>query len=103
LSIRVADDGTPSLSATQSFTIFVVPSLLITEIRPDPADTTHVLIRWESTSGKIYQLEYRDNLDPATAWQLVPNSQVTATGTSQSLSVSRTASTQRFYHVVQTN
>jgi hypothetical protein len=103
IAVRVFDNGTPSLSATQSFTIFVVTSLVITEIRPDPADGTRMMITWASKINRNYQLEYRDNLNPQTPWQLVPNSQVTAAGTSQSFSVSRTASSQRFYHVVKTN
>src|SRR5207244_11845886 len=32
MSIRVADNGTPSLSATQSFTVFVISSIRITDI-----------------------------------------------------------------------
>jgi hypothetical protein len=101
VKIRVVDDGTPSLSATQTFTIFVTISIRITGI--ENVDATHVSIAWEAQSGKNYQLEYRDDLDPATSWQPLPNSQVTASGTSASLPVSTTASAQRFYRIVQTN
>ena len=101
MSIRVADNGTPSLSATQSFTVFVTTSIQITGIQS--VDATHASITWVSQAGKAYQLEYRDNLDAATLWQTLPNSQVTAAGPSQSMSVSTSLSTQRFYRVVQTN
>ena len=101
LKIRVVDNGTPSLSATQTFTIFVTVSIRITGIQT--VDATHVSISWETQAGKNYQVEYRDNLDAGTSWQPLPNSQVTANGTSSSLSVITTASTQRFYRIVQTN
>jgi hypothetical protein len=91
------------LSATQTFTIFVVTSLLITEIRPDPADATKIKITWASEINKNYQLEYRANLDVGTVWQPVPNSQVTASGTRQSFSVSPTGGTQRFYQITKLN
>jgi hypothetical protein len=101
VKIRVVDDGTPSLSATQSVTIFVTVSIRITDIHR--LDASHVSVTWETQSGKNYQLEYRDNLDPATAWQLVTGSQTTASGPSQSFTLSTAASPQRFYRIVQTN
>jgi len=101
LKLRVVDSGTPSLSATQSFTIFVTTSIRITNIHQ--TDSTHVSITWETQSGKSYQLEYRDNLDVGTAWQPVAGSQVTANGPSQSFTASTGGSPQRFYRIVQTN
>jgi hypothetical protein len=101
-SIRVADNGTPSLSSTQAFTVFVVTTVLITEIRSDPADATKLKITWASELNKNYRLEFRDDLDAGTLWQPVPGSQVTATGTRQSFSVTP-AGRQRFYQINKLN
>src|SRR5207248_10654309 len=54
VTIQVADNGTPSLSATQTFTIFVNSSLHISEIRK--VDATHLSIICETQSGKNYQV-----------------------------------------------
>ena len=60
ITIQVADNGTPSLSATQSFTIFVTSGLHISDIHK--VDATHLSITCDTQSGKNYQVEYRDQL-----------------------------------------
>jgi len=101
LSIQVADNGSPSLSATQTFTIFVVVAIRVTDIHTVDAD--HVSVTWETQNGKSYQLEYKDNLDAGTAWQTLPGSQVTATGSSQSTTITIGGNLRRFYRIAQTN
>jgi len=100
----VADDGTPSLSATQSFTVFVMTAQIrITDIHL--ADPSHLLITWESVSGQNYYLQFCDDLTAApNCWQPLPGSQVTATGsTTQSvpIDISANPQSQRFYRVAQ--
>jgi len=97
LSIRVADDGTPSLSATQTFTVFVVAAIRITDIHPLSA--SQMSITWETEVGKSYQLEYRDNWNSTPGWQPLSGTQATADGTSRTVTVSTTSSSQRFYRV----
>ena len=101
ITIRVADNGTPSLSATQSFTIFVNPSVHISEIRK--VDATHLSIICDTQSGKNYQVEYSDNLTTPMVWHVIASSQVTATGSSQSFPITMDATPHRFYHIAQTN
>src|SRR5256884_5512235 len=57
ITIQVADNGTPSFSATQSFTIFVNSAIHITGIQK--VDATHLAITCETQSGKNYQVEYK--------------------------------------------
>src|SRR5213075_1795190 len=66
VEIRVADNGTPSLSATQSFTIFVNSAIHITGIQK--VDATHLSITCETQSGKNYQVEYSDELTTPMVW-----------------------------------
>jgi hypothetical protein len=102
LSVIVADNGTPSLSATQSFTIFVVPPpIQITDIHF--SDATHLVIMWDSVSGKNYRVDACNDLSAApNCWQTLQT--VTASGpTTQSAPIDISADPQphRFYRIVQ--
>jgi hypothetical protein len=101
LSIQLADDGNPSLSATQTFTVFVVSAIRISDIHT--LDSTHVSLTWESQSGKSYRLEFKDNLDTGTQWQPLSGSEVTATGSTQSATLVISTPAKRFYRIAQTN
>src|SRR5206468_3897423 len=52
VKIRVVDNGTPSLSATQSVTIFVTVSIRISSVQT--TDATHISVAWDAQSGKTY-------------------------------------------------
>jgi len=101
LSMRVADNGTPSLSATQTFTVFVVTAVQITAIHQVSA--SQISMTWSTEVGKTYQAEFRDDLDPATTWQPVPGSQVTAGSTSQSMTIDPGSPAHRFYRIARLN
>src|SRR5205814_9619722 len=101
ITIQVADNGTPSWSATQSFTIFVTVAIHITEIRK--VDATHLSITCETQSGKNYQVEYSDELITPMIWQPLSSSQVTAAGASQVFPITIDSTPHRFYHIAQTN
>jgi hypothetical protein len=98
LSIMVSDNGTPSLSATQTFKVVVTVGIRITDIHALSA--TSLSITWESESGQNYHLEYRDNLNEGTLWQTLANSQVQASGSTQSATITIGPNpAQRFYRV----
>ena len=101
ITIRVVDNGAPSLSATQSFTLFVTTAIHITDIHK--VDATHLSITCETQSGKNYQVEYSDELTTPMVWHLLPSSQVTATGSSQNFAITIDSTPHRFYHIAQTN
>ena len=54
--VRVFDNGTPSLSATGTFTITVVSRPLLSS--PVLTNGTNVLLTWSSFSGGVYRLQY---------------------------------------------
>lgn len=103
VSIRVVDNGTPALSATQSVTIVVSSIIRITGTQL--VSPTELSITFESQNGKDYELRYTDDLQvPTQNWAVVSGSQVRATASSQSIPVTiSSAVTARFYRVVQTN
>mgnify|MGYP003345615171 CR=1 FL=1 len=59
-TVQVHDDGSPPLFATASFSLWVVPLLQILSAELSPGG---VEIRWSSTPGKVYRLEYRTALE----------------------------------------
>lgn len=103
VAIRVVDNGTPALSATQSVTIVVSSVIRITGIQL--VSPTALSIAFESQNGKDYELRYTDDLEQPTAnWAVLPGSQVRATSSSQSIPVTISSGVAaRFYRVVQTN
>ena len=63
ISVRVTDDGTPPLSNTKAFLVFVQPLPQLGLLPPDGSG--QVNIQFGTLTGQIYQLEYKDYpLDP---------------------------------------
>ena len=98
VTVRVADNGTPSLSNSKSFTIAVVPP---PRIGSAGLTNRNVLLGWSSYPGKTYRVEYKDDLPAATWSALAPD--LTASGDSLTVVDSNPSSRQRFYRVVQIN
>src|SRR5262249_42466979 len=94
VSVRVCDDGTPSLSVTNTFTVAVLPPLSIGSITASNGSAT---LSWQSISGRTYRVEYKTNLSDSSWTALLPN--VTATGPSASRTDSAGAA-RRFYRLV---
>jgi hypothetical protein len=93
VSVRVCDDGAPSLSVTNTFTVAVLPPLAIGSITSSNGAIT---LSWRSISGRTYRVEYKNNLsDPM--WSALPPD-VTATGPSASRTDAASAP-QRFYRL----
>jgi hypothetical protein len=96
-TVRVTDDGAPSLSATVSFTIDVIAPLSVSSV--SLSNATIVLI-WQSIPGVTYRVEYSQ--DPsAGSWQVLGTNTV-ATGRQTSLTDTIVPS-QRFYRVTLPN
>jgi hypothetical protein len=64
ISIVVADNGTPSLSATQTFTVTVYLPPKLTSVSQSGGELT---FSWQAPAGLSYQVEYKDDLT-ALSW-----------------------------------
>jgi len=94
ITVTVTDNGSPQLSASQNFTIAVVPvpqlsaAVLMSDFK--------IIFSWPSVSGLNYQIEYKDDLSD-TAW--IPLFEAKA-GTGETLSVSSNLdASQRFFRM----
>jgi len=93
--VRVTDNGVPSLSTTQTFTITVLsrPVLLTPQLT-----TTNAILRWTSIAGQAYSAQFRTNLS-ITNWVVVPGN-VTATGTFTFGTDPTVPNSNRFYRII---
>jgi hypothetical protein len=64
ISIIVADNGTPSLSATQTFTVATYLPPKLTSISQAGGELS---FSWQAPVGLTYQVEYKDDLN-ALSW-----------------------------------
>ncbi len=64
ISVIVTDNGTPSMSATQSFTVAVYPPPQLAFATQSGGQFTFT---WDAPSGLNYQVEYKDDLN-GTSW-----------------------------------
>jgi len=101
VGVVVKDNGVPSLSTTQFFTVtvnltntVVVPQPLITAIRT--TNTTATII-WSAQPGATYQLLFKSALTQAN-WTPVAGS-INATGTNASKADNFGSAPQRFYRI----
>lgn len=70
VTVRVSDDGSPGLSAMQTFLVTVASRPVITGIQ---LTTNEVLLTWTSLSGRAYRLQARTNLESAAWLDLLPD------------------------------
>ena len=98
VTVRVTDNGSPAASASEMLNIIVVGTPRITSITNNAGTIT---IQWSSAPTRVYRVEYKGDLSDATWTQVGGN--VTATGTTSSLTDTIAASVRRFYRVVLTN
>ncbi len=94
VTVRVTDDGVPSLDDTKSFKIVVASPPVIESI---VSSNGNVTITWSAIAGKNYQVQFKTDLSETT-WNIlsgdVPGTGATATKTDTSVSGNR-----RFYRV----
>lgn len=76
MSVVVSDDGTPSLSATQPFTVAVVPPPVLGNLALGGGRIT---FSWPTAQGQGYRVEYKDDLMDA-LWFVPPDGAYTGTG-----------------------
>jgi len=93
-TVNVADDGTPSLGDSTTFTVTVAapPSIVGIELAG-----TNVVLTWTAIEGHTYRVEYKDNVDGLNWSILLPN--VTADASTASKEDSFEAP-QRFYRIL---
>jgi hypothetical protein len=94
ISVIVADNGSPSLSATQTFTVKV---WLPPQITSATIGSGQFRFTWSAPGGVNYQVEYKDDLK-LSSWTPLGG---TLTGTGSPLSFTNTlsASSQRFFRL----
>jgi hypothetical protein len=92
-TVRVTDDGSPALSATNSFRVRVIPPPQISAALMPP---NSVRLVWTSAARSRYRVEYADNL-ASPAW-LQLGGIVMATASTTTLT--DTPANQRFYRIV---
>jgi hypothetical protein len=93
----VADAGVPPLSATNSFTVVVLPLPAPFHIVSLSLSNNLAWVTWEAESGQTYRLQYKDELSQADWQDVLPD--VTATGSTASTSHALGDAAIRFYRI----
>jgi len=101
ITIRATDDGTPNLTGSQSFHVFVRLPPIATITHPSSGN---VSLTFPTVPGKTYRIEYKTNLNDAVWTTLLPqgDNQV-AGGASLTIPDAIGANSQRFYRIVAGN
>ena len=94
LSIIVADNGAPSLSATQTFTVTVYLPPQISSARQTGSQ---FIFSWQAPAGQMYQVEYKNDLSVG-SWTPIGNP-LTGSGAPLSFTNGLSASIQRFFRL----
>jgi hypothetical protein len=95
VTVRVADNGAPPLTDSETFTLIGVP--------PPPTLTINgnqVTIGFQTIPGKTYRVEYKDDLN-VTQWLRLNNQDYLAAGASLTVQDNLSGHSQRFYRIVQ--
>ena len=95
ISVRVTDDGSPPLSATNTFNVVVLKAPRFNP--PSPPTNGIVTLDWSSYPGKTYRVCFKDELGPG-IWT-VCQSNILATGTLTSATNNLGPGRQRFYQL----
>ena len=73
----VADNGVPPLSATNAFTVFVLPAPAISNVL---VTATNVTLQWSASTNDLFQVEWTTNLVPVVVWTPFPQTISSMTG-----------------------
>jgi hypothetical protein len=69
LTTTVADNGLPPLSATNAFTVFVLPAPAISNV---VVTATNVTLRWTAPTNDLFRVQSATNLAPGVIWTTFP-------------------------------
>jgi hypothetical protein len=95
ISVRVTDDGSPSMSNVRTFTVTVLSRPAIQSVA---VSGTNVTLAWNAISNAVFRVEYRNGLSD-TNW-LPLGSDITATNSTISIAdPDFSANPQRFYRL----
>jgi hypothetical protein len=94
VTLIVTDNGTPNLSASQTFKLTVFPP---PELSGFSLNGNQLTFSFQTVPGQNYQLEYKDDL-PATDWIPI-DAPIIGTGGFVALTTDVSLSAQRFYHL----
>jgi hypothetical protein len=96
ITVRVMDNGTPPLSASTTFSIFVSSSPQFTYAAA--GNNGQIQITFSTLPGQNYQVQFKDSLADS-AWTSLGGS-IAGTGAPQTVSDDMTGSLQRFYRLL---
>ena len=94
VTVRVTDNGVPSLSASRSFSILVASPPVIESIHVSDSSVT---ISWDTVAGRKYRVQFKSDLGQLTWSDLAGD--VTATG-AMAEKTDTSSATQRSYRVL---
>lgn len=100
VTVRVTDNGSPVLSDAKSFTIFVASTAPLRVTSVSMASNGALSLAWDSQSGKLYEVQYKDNLT-VTNWSILGT--YPATGSTTRATNNTAGAPQRYYRINQTN
>src|SRR6185503_17722012 len=95
ITVRVSDNGIPPMSAAATFSVHVLPRPNVTAI--EPTANGGCFIEFTTVPGKVYRVDYKDDLKDTDWHILAPES--TATGESLVIT-DPIVQSQRFYRIV---
>ena len=101
VTVIVADNGVPSLSASQTFTVTVLLSAPAPQLGAVSLNKGSVSFSWPAVSGGTYRVQYKDTLD-APAWNSI-TPDLAGTGSPLWVTVPAAPASgapQRFYRVI---
>jgi hypothetical protein len=98
MTLRVTDNGAPSLSASNTFSIAVLPrpNIQSTGIQSTGIQSANLVLQWSAIPGVKYRVQFKNSLDDVGWTDLIPD--VTAAGATASFS-DPVGVGQRFYRV----
>ncbi len=98
VTVRVTDNGTPPLAATRAFEVVVPAAVSAPRIASIQRPTANgIKITWTTETGITYRLQYKHLLTDS-EWTAV--GEITATGSTSSLTDTRSLSGQSYYRVL---